>query len=166
VAKSLQAALCDRLVVIGLGLIGGSFALGVREQGLAREVVGFDLHGESRELAVQLGVADRCEAELAAACAGADVIMHEATYNAEIGEGRGKQWRHSDAARVARFAQAAQIPNLVLMHFSARFGDDPSRRPHVGELQQEAQALYGGRLFMAQDFARYHLQTDGVLVSA
>ena len=74
-AKSLQAALCNRLVVIGLGLIGGSFARGVREQGLAREVVGVDLDATTRELAVQLGVTDRCEADLALACAGADVIM-------------------------------------------------------------------------------------------
>ena len=97
------------------------------------------------------------------AAMGTQVLVHEATYNAEIGEGRGKQWRHSDAARVARFAQATQIPNVVLMHFSARFGDDSSRSPHIGDLAQEAQALYSGRLFMAQDFARYHLSTDGVL---
>lgn len=97
------------------------------------------------------------------AAVGTHVLVHEATYNAEIGEGRGKQWRHSDAARVARFAQVAQIPNLVLMHFSARFGDDTSRSPHIGDLAQEAQALYGGRLFMAQDLMRYHLSTDGVL---
>lgn len=74
-AESLQAALCDRLVVIGLGLIGGSFARGVREHGLAREVVGFDLCAESREMAVRLGVVDRSEGDLARACAGADVIM-------------------------------------------------------------------------------------------
>lgn len=97
------------------------------------------------------------------AAVGTHVLVHEATYNAEIGEGRGKMWRHSDAARVARFAEAAPIPNLVLMHFSARFGDDHSRRPNITDLAQEAQALYGGRLFMAQDLVRYHLGTDGVL---
>ncbi len=64
-----------RLVVIGLGLIGGSFAKGVRESGLCREVVGVDLSAASRELAVELGVVDRCETDLAAACVGADVIQ-------------------------------------------------------------------------------------------
>ena len=67
--------LVGRLVVVGLGLIGGSFAKGLRERGLCREVVGVDLDAESRRLAVQLGVVDRCESELAAACVGADVIM-------------------------------------------------------------------------------------------
>ncbi|MCU1716533.1 bifunctional prephenate dehydrogenase/3-phosphoshikimate 1-carboxyvinyltransferase [Pseudomonas sp. 5P_3.1_Bac2] len=64
-----------RLVVIGLGLIGGSFAKGLRERGLCREVVGVDLDPESRRLAVELGVVDRCEEDLATACQGADVIQ-------------------------------------------------------------------------------------------
>ncbi|WP_413038410.1 prephenate dehydrogenase/arogenate dehydrogenase family protein [Pseudomonas coronafaciens] len=61
--------------MVGLGLIGGSFAKGVRESGLCREVVGVDLDPRSRELAVELGVVDRCEADLALACCGADVIQ-------------------------------------------------------------------------------------------
>ena len=64
-----------RLVVVGLGLIGGSFAKGLRERGLCREVVGVDLDAESRRLAVQLGVVDRCESDLASACQGAEVIQ-------------------------------------------------------------------------------------------
>ncbi|MCU7650115.1 bifunctional prephenate dehydrogenase/3-phosphoshikimate 1-carboxyvinyltransferase [Pseudomonas piscis] len=64
-----------RLVVIGLGLIGGSFAKGLRESGICREVVGVDLDAQSRRLAVELGVVDRCEEDLALACQGADVIQ-------------------------------------------------------------------------------------------
>lgn len=64
-----------RLVVVGLGLIGGSFAKGLRERGLCREVVGVDLDAESRRLAVQLGVVDRCENDLASACQRAEVIQ-------------------------------------------------------------------------------------------
>ncbi|NMY52329.1 bifunctional prephenate dehydrogenase/3-phosphoshikimate 1-carboxyvinyltransferase [Pseudomonas sp. WS 5011] len=64
-----------RLVVVGLGLIGGSFAKGLRERGLYREVIGVDLDPESRRLAVELGVVDRCEVDLAAACQGADIIQ-------------------------------------------------------------------------------------------
>lgn len=64
-----------RLVVIGLGLIGGSFAKGLRESGVCREVVGVDLDPRSRRLAVELGVVDRCEEDIAAACRGADVIQ-------------------------------------------------------------------------------------------
>ena len=70
-----QVPLIGRLVVIGLGLIGGSFAKGLRERGLCREVIGVDLDPESRRLAVELGVVDRCESDLAAACQGAEVIQ-------------------------------------------------------------------------------------------
>ncbi|WXL27344.1 bifunctional prephenate dehydrogenase/3-phosphoshikimate 1-carboxyvinyltransferase [Ectopseudomonas mendocina] len=64
-----------RLVVVGLGLIGGSFAKGLRELGLFDEVVGVDLDAESRRLAVELGVVDRCETDLELACKGAAVIQ-------------------------------------------------------------------------------------------
>lgn len=69
------APVLDRLVVVGLGLIGGSFAKGLREKGLFREVVGVDRNSESCRLAVELGVVDRCEEDLATACRGADVIQ-------------------------------------------------------------------------------------------
>ncbi|WP_343573807.1 bifunctional prephenate dehydrogenase/3-phosphoshikimate 1-carboxyvinyltransferase [Pseudomonas sp.] len=64
-----------RLVVVGLGLIGGSFAKGIREKGLFEEVVGVDRDPETRRLAVELGVVDRCEESLAAGCREADVIQ-------------------------------------------------------------------------------------------
>lgn len=67
--------LIGRLVVVGLGLIGGSFAKGLKASGLCGEVVGVDLDAHSRQRAVELGVTDRCEADLAAACVGADVIQ-------------------------------------------------------------------------------------------
>lgn len=67
--------LIGRLVVVGLGLIGGSFAKGIRQSGLCHEVVGVDLNAQSRRLAVELGVVDRCEEDLAKACEGADVIQ-------------------------------------------------------------------------------------------
>ena len=40
-----------------------------------REVVGVDLDPQSRKLAVELGVVDRCEDDLLVACQGADVIQ-------------------------------------------------------------------------------------------
>ena len=74
-AKTKPVPIIDRLVVVGLGLIGGSFAKGLRESGLCREVVGVDLDAPSRKQAVALGVVDRCEEDLATACIGADVIQ-------------------------------------------------------------------------------------------
>jgi 3-phosphoshikimate 1-carboxyvinyltransferase len=72
---SAAAPKLGRLVVIGLGLIGGSFAKGLRERGVFAEVIGVDLDPESQRLAVGLGVVDRCETDLATACQGAAVIQ-------------------------------------------------------------------------------------------
>ncbi|TBU86375.1 bifunctional prephenate dehydrogenase/3-phosphoshikimate 1-carboxyvinyltransferase [Pseudomonas dryadis] len=74
-SRTTDELLVGRLVVVGLGLIGGSFAKGLRARGVCREVVGVDLDPQSRRLAVERGVVDRCEESLAAACQGADVIM-------------------------------------------------------------------------------------------
>ena len=67
--------LVKRLVVIGLGLIGASFAKGIRDLGLAEEVIGVDLNLQACQRAVELGVVDSCSTDLAAACKNADVIM-------------------------------------------------------------------------------------------
>ena len=61
--------------MIGLGLIGGSFAKGMRQSGLCTEVVGCDLDPVARRQAVPLGVVDRVSADLADAVKGADLIM-------------------------------------------------------------------------------------------
>lgn len=71
----LSRPVINRLVVVGLGLIGASFAKGVREAGLAREVVGVDLNLQACQRALEIGVTDRCTTDLAEACVGAEVIM-------------------------------------------------------------------------------------------
>ena len=73
--ESQKVPLFGRLVVVGLGLIGGSFAKGMKESGLFHEVVGVDQDRETRRLAVELEVVDSAEAELAVACQNADVIQ-------------------------------------------------------------------------------------------
>lgn len=73
--ESQKVPMFGRLVVVGLGLIGGSFAKGMKESGLFHEVVGVDRDRETRRLAVELEVVDSAEAELAVACQNADVIQ-------------------------------------------------------------------------------------------
>ena len=62
-----------KIAVVGVGLIGGSFALTLKEKGLAAEVVGVDNSEPNRNKALELGLVDRFE-ELPAAVAGADLI--------------------------------------------------------------------------------------------
>ena len=69
------APVLDRVVIVGLGLIGGSFALGLKAHGLCREVVGCSRSSATLERGLELGVIDRAEQDLANAVAGADLVM-------------------------------------------------------------------------------------------
>lgn len=96
-------------------------------------------------------------------CRSAQVLVHEATYTREIAE-RGKaNYGHSSAHSVAAFAESIGVPNLVLTHFSARYQANPNRTPSIEDIRTEASAAYGGRLFLAQDLARFRLGRDGQL---
>lgn len=64
-----------RLVVVGLGLIGASFAKGLKQQHIFDEIVGVDLNPESCQTAINLGIVDWCTADLAKACEGASIIQ-------------------------------------------------------------------------------------------
>lgn len=69
------APMFQRVAVIGLGLIGGSFALALREQGLAAELVAGSRSRRTLEQGLALGVVDRVETDLAEAVAGADLVF-------------------------------------------------------------------------------------------
>jgi len=56
--------LVNRLVVIGLGLIGSSLAVAARDRGLADQVIGISRRQSTLEIAVQNGVVDRCAESL------------------------------------------------------------------------------------------------------
>ncbi len=65
----------DTLLVVGLGLIGGSFAAAVKSAGACRQVYGYDLDKDSLEKAKALGIIDHGCQSLAEGLAAADVIM-------------------------------------------------------------------------------------------
>lgn len=65
----------DRVAVIGLGLIGGSVALGLKRRGLAGRIVSFDRSGESLAAGLSLGVVDETFDSVAAAARGADLVL-------------------------------------------------------------------------------------------
>jgi ribonuclease Z len=87
-------------------------------------------------------------------------VIHEATYTQEVSDRVGPWPQHSSAAQVARFAEAAGVPNLVLTHFSSRYQLNPDAYPHIGEIETEATGIYRGNLYLARDFARYTLGKD------
>ena len=67
--------LFDTVCIAGVGLIGGSFGLAVRERGLARRIVGLVRREESAQAAQQLGVVDFATTDFSEATRGADLIL-------------------------------------------------------------------------------------------
>ncbi len=67
--------LINRLAIIGVGLIGGSLARILREQGEVGEIVGIGRGEANLRKAVELGVVDRYSLDPAAGVAGADLVF-------------------------------------------------------------------------------------------
>jgi len=65
----------ERLCIIGVGLIGGSLARALREAGACQEVVGAGRNAGNLQTAVDLGVIDRYDTDLAQAVSGADMVV-------------------------------------------------------------------------------------------
>ncbi|MEZ4900159.1 MAG: prephenate dehydrogenase [Saprospiraceae bacterium] len=64
----------EKITIIGLGHIGGSFAKDIREHGLAHTLIGVEANPEHAQLALDLGLVDRVE-EMEPAISGADLII-------------------------------------------------------------------------------------------
>ena len=64
-----------RLTVIGVGLIGGSFALALRRAGVVGHIVGVDTNPANLLQARSLGIVDEIAADAVSGVAGADVVF-------------------------------------------------------------------------------------------
>lgn len=95
----------------------------------------------------------------------ANVLVHESTYTEPVLRKVGPGPQHSSALRVARMAERAGVPNLVLTHFSPRYQQDEGALS-MADVEVEARTEYSGQLFLASDFARYVLGRDGTLAAA
>ena len=64
-----------QVVIIGVGLIGGSIGLVLKQKGLASSVVGVGRRIENLELAVKLRAIDRYESQARQAVKDADLVI-------------------------------------------------------------------------------------------
>ncbi|KRG36372.1 ribonuclease Z [Psychrobacter sp. P11G3] len=100
---------------------------------------------------------------LSEAVVDADLLVHEATYTHEVMmaiQARNPDYdlMHSSAHVVGTFAQKMNLKNIILTHFSARYQnfDNPdSETPNMAYIRLDAQSVYQGNLWLAEDFAQY-----------
>ena len=65
----------NKLVIIGVGLIGGSFALALRKAGLVKHIVGVGRSKENMQRALAQGVIDEIAENIASALQNADLVF-------------------------------------------------------------------------------------------
>jgi prephenate dehydrogenase len=64
-----------KVVIVGVGLIGGSFALGLKAAGAAREIVGLERSAQALARARELGIVDAVSTSPEEALRGADLVL-------------------------------------------------------------------------------------------
>ena len=65
----------NRLAIIGIGLIGGSLSLALKQSGSVKHVVGFSRKASTRSEALSLGVIDSAVSSIADAIQNADIVV-------------------------------------------------------------------------------------------
>ncbi|MER2513603.1 MAG: prephenate dehydrogenase/arogenate dehydrogenase family protein [Nitrosomonas ureae] len=70
-----QTAALNKLVIIGVGLIGGSFAQALRSAGLVKHIVGVGRSRKNMQDAIELGVIDDIASDIASALHHADLVF-------------------------------------------------------------------------------------------
>ncbi len=135
----------ERLCIIGVGLIGGSLARALRAAAGCREVVGAGRNAANLQTAVELGVIDRYETDLAQAVSGADMVVvcvplgaMEGVFNAIKGR----------LARDAVLTDAGSAKGSVIKAAQRAFGSVPDffvpGHPIAGTEQSGVEASFPG----------------------
>jgi len=65
----------NRITILGVGLIGASFALAMKKEGLCRHITGFGRKEENLKKARERGIIDTYELDPAAACTDSDLVL-------------------------------------------------------------------------------------------
>ncbi len=81
--------------------------------------------------------------ELTACLKGVDLLFHEATF-AQADAARAKETFHTTASQAAQIALGAEVKQLVIGHFSARYEDE-------SRLLEEAQAIFSNTVMAKEN---------------
>ncbi|MDL2339406.1 MAG: prephenate dehydrogenase/arogenate dehydrogenase family protein [Pseudomonadota bacterium] len=140
----------NQLGVIGCGLMGGSFALALRNAGLVKRVVGYSKSPSTTEKARRMGVIDQAAESALMAVSGSDIVLmavpvaaSEATFRAirqliepgvllmDVGSTK------RDVVDAARRVLKERLPNFVPAH--------PIAGKEVAGIEHADATLYQGR---------------------
>jgi 3-phosphoshikimate 1-carboxyvinyltransferase len=112
------------LLVIGLGLIGGSLAAALRDKGFCEKIVAYNRREESLKLAMEVGIIDEYTTDLPTAIAEADlIVIGVPTLSLEPTLEQVKEHAQPQAV----ITDVASVKGSVVDSALAVYGDIPSR---------------------------------------
>jgi len=112
-----------RLAIIGVGLIGGSYARALRQAGIVDQIVGCGRGKANLELAVELGVVDQYTHDVSEAVTGADLVFISVPLGAVQTTFSAMKGCLSDDVVVT---DAGSTKGSVVRDVEAVFGESPS----------------------------------------
>lgn len=136
-------ALIDKLVVCGVGLIGGSFALALRQAGAVREVVGIGRRPEPLQQALARGVIDTIAPDWASALDGADLVLLAAPVG-QMDAIMAAMAPHLQPGTVVTDAGSTKrdVVAAVYAHLGAHLGDVVPAHPIAGAEKSGVEAAF------------------------
>ena len=141
----------DKVAVVGVGLIGGSLGLALKERGLARQVAAWARTPATRRRAVDRGAADLAPDDLAACVAGAELV-YVSTPVAAIAPTLAAIAPHVAPGAVvtdAGSSKAAIVAAAAALPYSARFvGGHPMAGSAEAGVDAARADLFGGMSYV------------------
>jgi len=94
-----------------------------------------------------------------------DLLVHECTYTQEVYDHLPVKILHTTARELGVIAQKHAIKNLIATHISPRYRK--SGKYTLAMLEEEIEANYRGKLWIAEDFDHYRMSpNDGIIHNA
>jgi prephenate dehydrogenase len=135
------AALFDTVVIAGVGLIGGSIGLGVRQRFLARRVVGLDRDPAALDAARGMGVIDEAQLAPGPWLADADLVVLAAPVRSQIELARSLEPHLSPDAILTDVGAVKLEPVEALAHLRFVGGHPMAGSERVGVQNADAALL-------------------------
>jgi prephenate dehydrogenase len=134
-----------KLVVVGVGLIGGSFALALRSLGLVQQVLGVGRSASNLAKAKELGIIDGATSDWPEALAGADLVL-VATPVAQMGRVFAAMAPHLGTATIVTDGGSTKqdVVALARVHLGAHFTRFVPGHPIAGTEFNGAEAAFPG----------------------
>jgi len=135
----------ETVVIVGVGLIGGSLAAALRQRRIARNVIGVGRDAGRLEQARQAGLIDECMTDLARAAAQADIVVF-CTPVDRVAEGARLAAQHAGAGALLTDAGSVKQPICdALADIPSFLGSHPIAGSHRQGFEAADSQLFEGR---------------------